>query len=264
MPGDVNAPIRHPHQLLQAARAGDEGAFRLLIEPHRGRLHAHCLRMLGSLHDAEDAVQETLVRAWRGLGGFDGRSALGSWLYRIATNVCLTAIDKRRRRVLPLDYEDEGAARDATAERLPEPARLEPEPDDAPASPAARYEKRESMELAFVAAHQHLPANQRAVLILSEVLGFSAREVAASLDTTTAAVNSALQRARKVVDERLPEQSEQATLRSIGDARLNAVVERYLDAMEQADVGTMVTMLSEDTPRARSRSTACAAACAAA
>jgi RNA polymerase sigma-70 factor (ECF subfamily) len=241
------------HALLEAARGGHEDAFGRLVQPHRGRLHAHCYRMLGSVHDADDAMQETLLRAWRGLPGFDGRSALSSWLYRIATNACLNAIKKRPKRTLPVDYGHPSAdPHDAAAEPLVESVWIEPYPDDllapdhAGAGPAARYEQRESLELAFVAALQHLPANQRAALIMSEVLGFSAREVADSLETTPASVNSALQRARKLVDERLPEQSQQATLRALGDEHLNAVVERYMKAMEQADVGALVTMLSED------------------
>ncbi|HYM56421.1 MAG TPA: sigma-70 family RNA polymerase sigma factor [Solirubrobacteraceae bacterium] len=239
--------------LLGAARGGDEDAFGRLVQSHRGKLHAHCYRMLGSVHDADDALQETLLRAWRGLPWFDGRSALSSWLYRIATNACLNAIKKRPKRVLPIDYGHRSAdPHDAAAEPLVESVWIEPYPDELLASddraegPAARYEQRESLELAFVAALQHLPANQRAALIMSEVLGFSAREVADSLETSTASVNSALQRARKLVDERLPEQSQQATLRALGDERLNAVVEGYMQAMDRADVGALVTMLSED------------------
>ncbi len=240
-------------RLLDAARGGDEDAFRRLVDPQRGVLLAHCYRMLGSAHDAEDALQETLLRAWRGLPRFDGRSALSTWLYRIATNTCLNAIKKRPKRVLPVDYGGSSVdPHDAVKEPLVESIWIEPFPDgeialdDGPASPEVSYEQRESLELAFVAALQHLSPNQRAALIMSEVLGFSAREMAETLETTTASVNSALQRARKLVDERLPEQSQQATLRSLGDERLNEVVERYMQAMEQADVGAVVSLLSED------------------
>jgi RNA polymerase sigma-70 factor (ECF subfamily) len=240
-------------ELLEAARTGDEQAFRRLVEPHRGELLAHCYRMLGSLHDAEDALQESLLRAWRGLDGFDAARALRPWLYRIATNACLDALARRRRRrVLPLDREPPSGAEAGPGRPLAEAAWLEPVPDDAlalgegPATPEARFEQRESVELAFVAALQHLPARQRAVLILREVLGFSAREVADSLDTTAASVNSALQRARRTVDERLPERSQQATLRSLGDARLREVVRGYVDAWERRDVDRMVAMLVED------------------
>jgi RNA polymerase sigma-70 factor (ECF subfamily) len=244
---------REEKGLLDTARGGDQEAFARLVKPHRGMLHAHCYRMLGSVHDAEDAHQDTLLRAWRGLSGFDGRSALSSWLYRIATNVCLNAITKRKRRVLPVDFGDSSVdPHDAVGEPLLESVWIEPYPDDlldaddAPSAPDARYEQRESLELAFVAALQHLPANQRAALIFSEVLGFSASEAATALETSTASFNSALQRARKLIDERLPEQSQQATLRSLGDGELNAVVERYMQAMERGDVDAMVSMLSED------------------
>src|SRR5438876_11120985 len=157
-------------ELLDAAKAGDEGAFGRLVEPHRAELHAHCYRMLGSVHDAEDALQEALLRAWRGLSRFEGRSSLRSWLYTIATNTCLSAIERRPKRVLPIDY---GPATDphvAPGEPIVESVWLEPYPDerlglqDGYAAPDARYELRESVELAFVAALQHLPANQRAVL----------------------------------------------------------------------------------------------------
>ena len=239
-------------ELLEAARGGDEDAYGRLVEPHRGELHAHCYRMLGSVHDAEDALQEALLRAWRGLPRFEGRSSLRSWLYTIATNTCLNAIEKRPKRVLPVDYGPAADPHDGPGEPLVESVWVEPYPDetlgleDGFAAPEARYEQRESVELAFVAALQHLPANQRAVLILREVLGFSAREVAESLETTTASVNSALQRARAAVDERLPEQSQQATLRALGDERLREIVDGYVDAWERGDVDAVVAMLAED------------------
>jgi RNA polymerase sigma-70 factor (ECF subfamily) len=200
-------------RLLDAARGGDEDAFRRLVEPHRSTLHAHCYRMLGSLHDSEDALQETLLRAWRGLARVEVDRSLRPWLYRIATNVCLDLIAKRPQRTLPIDRGSPAGPADGPGEPLVESVWIEPYPDDALgledgyAAPEARYEQREAVELAFVAALQHLPASQRAVLILREVLGFSAREVAESLETTTASVNSALQRARKTVEERLPARS---------------------------------------------------------
>jgi RNA polymerase sigma-70 factor (ECF subfamily) len=239
--------------LLEAAKTGDEGAFGQLVDRHRGRLQAHCYRMLGSLHDAEDALQETMLRAWRGLPKFDGRSALSSWLYRIATNVCLNMIKRRPKRVLPIDYGSSSAdPHDAVAPPILESIWVEPYPDelvateDELASPEARYDQRESLELAFVAALQHLPGNQRAALIMSEVLGFSAREIADALATSTASVNSALQRARKSIDENLPEESQQATLRALGDQRLSGVVGGYIEAMESADVDGVVALLCED------------------
>jgi RNA polymerase sigma-70 factor (ECF subfamily) len=239
-------------ELLDAARGGDQGAFERLVDPYRGELHAHCYRMLGSVHDAEDAVQESLLRAWRGLAGFEGRSSLRSWLYRIATNASLTMIDKRPRRVLPIDYGPAADPHEGPGEPLIESVWVEPYADerfgveDGLAGPEARYEQRESVELAFVAALQNLPANQRAVLILREVLGFSAKEAAETLDTTTASVNSALQRARAAVEERLPERSQQETVRALGDDGLREVVEGYVEAWQRADVEAVVDMLTED------------------
>jgi RNA polymerase sigma-70 factor, ECF subfamily len=233
-----------------ANRAIDRDSFEQLIEPYRVELHAHCYRMLGSVHDAEDALQDALLRAWRGLPQFEGRSSLRSWLYRIATNSCLRLIERRPKRVLPIDYGPPSDAHDDPAPPLVESVWIEPYPDaaiaDGRAAPDARYEQRESIELAFVAALQHLPARQRAVLILRDVLGFSAAEVADTLETTPKAVYSTLQRAHKSVDEHLPAYSQQATLRSLGDARVRGIVETYVDAWERGDVNTIVSMLAED------------------
>ena len=208
--------------------------------------------MLGSVHDAEDALQEALLRAWRGLARFEGRSSLRSWLYTIATNTCLNAIGRRPKR--------------RAADRLRPGRRPARRPrraggrvgldralcrralglEDGLAGPEARYEQREGVELAFIAALQHLPANQRAVLILRDVLGFSAKETAETLETTVASANSALQRARATVDERLPEQSQQATLRALGDERPRRARRRLRDAWERGDVDAVVGMLTED------------------
>jgi RNA polymerase sigma-70 factor, ECF subfamily len=239
-------------ELLQAARGGDEGAFERLVDPYRGELHAHCYRMLGSVHDAEDALQETLLRAWRGLSGFEGRSSLRSWLYRIATNASLTMIEKRPKRVLPVDYGPAADPHEGPGDPLVESVWVEPYADeqfgveDGLAGPEARYEQREGVELAFIAALQHLPPNQRAVLILRDVLGFSAKEVAETLDTTTASVNSALQRARVATDDRVPEQTQQATARALGDDGVREVVDAYVDAWQRGDVEAVVGMLTED------------------
>jgi RNA polymerase sigma-70 factor (ECF subfamily) len=238
--------------LLESARGGDEGAFQQLMDSHRGELHAHCYRMLGSVHDAEDALQDTMLRAWRGLPRFEGRSSFRSWLYTIATNASLNLIARRPKRVLPIDYGPAADPHVMPGEPVVESVWIEPYPDetmgieDGYASPDASYELRESVELAFVAALQHLPANQRAVLILREVLGFSAKEVAEALETTTASVNSALQRARAAVDERVPEQSQQATLRALGDDELRELVDRYVDAWQSNDVQAFASMLAED------------------
>src|SRR5213083_3326383 len=226
--------LTQERNLLEAARGGDQGAYGRLLETYRTQLHAHCYRMLGSVHDAEDALQEASIRAWRGLARFEGRSSLRSWLYTIATNTCLNAIARRPKRVLPVDYGPAADPHDAPGEPIVESVWVEPYPDemlgieDGYAAPEARYEQRESIELAFVAALQHLPPNQRAVLILREVLGFSAKEVAEALDTSVASVNSALQRARAAVEERVPAQSQQATLRALGDDALRDLVTRYV------------------------------------
>jgi len=239
-------------RLLNAARAGDETAFAQLVDEHRGELHAHCYRMLGSVQDAEDALQEALLRAWRGLPRFEGRSTLRSWLYSIVTNACLTTIERRPRRMLPLEH---GPPTDPTVspgDPVAEPIWLEPYPEAelalaaAAPSPEARYEVRESVELAFIAALQHLPATQRAVLILRDVLAFSAREVAETLDTSVASVNSALQRARTAVSERVPERSQQATLRALGDGEVRRLVGRYVEAWERCDVAGFAAMLSAE------------------
>jgi RNA polymerase sigma-70 factor (ECF subfamily) len=247
----ATSPSSTPEQeLVDAARAGDGDAFGRLAERHRTELLAHCYRMLGSMHDAEDALQEALLRAWRGLPGFAARSSIRTWLHRIATNACLDAIARRPRRGLPVDY---GPPSDPTGEigqPLVESVWVEPFPDDTLAlpdgyaAPDARYEQREAVELAFIAALQHLPAKQRAVLVLRDVLGFSAQEVSDLLDTTVASVNSAWQRARKTVEDRLPERSQQ--LRSLGDERSRELVEAYVGAWRKGDVDALRTLLAED------------------
>jgi RNA polymerase sigma-70 factor, ECF subfamily len=244
--------MNHEPQLLEAAQAGDEQAFALLVAPYQAPLRAHCYRMLGSLADAEDALQETLLRAWSGLAGFESRSSLRSWLYRIATNASLRMIEKRPKRMLPIDYGPAADPHAALGEPLTESVWLEPYPDAelgvdaALLGPDARYEHRESIELAFAAAFQHLPARQRAVLILREVLGFSAKETAEALETTSVSVDSALQRAHKAIEERVPTQTQQATLRALGDSELREIAKRFADAWERNDVDAVVAMLTDD------------------
>jgi RNA polymerase sigma-70 factor (ECF subfamily) len=239
------------HDLLLAAAieliAGmpDQDAFGRLVAPHRHALHAHCYRMLGSFEDAEDALQETLLRAWKARAAFERGRPPRPWLFRIATNVCLDALAQRPRRVLPIHRALPAGAGDGAGEPSVDVPWLEPYPDDA-LGPEASYEEREAVELAFIAALQHLPPRQRAVLILREVLGFSAREVAATLDTTSHAVNSALQRARGTLEGRLPARSQQATLRSLGDARVRRLVRDYIAAWERRDVDALVALLAED------------------
>jgi RNA polymerase sigma-70 factor (ECF subfamily) len=241
-------------EVLDAARSGDADAFRLVVEPHRRELHVHCYRMLGSLHEADDALQEVLLRAWRALPRFEGSQGLRAWLYRIATNVCLNASGARARRMLPVDRRPPRTPGRDHGEPLAASVWIEPYPDErlgveavaGGAVPDARYEQREAVELAFVAALHHLPARQRAVLILRDVLGFSAREVAELLDATVPSVNSAMQRARRALDERLPDESQQRVLRRLGDERSRALVTRFADAMERGDVDRIVAMLVED------------------
>ncbi len=227
--------------LLEAARGDDGAAFARLVEPYRAELHAHCYRMLGSVQDAEDALQDALLGAWRGLAGFEGRGSLRAWLYRITTNACLRLLRRRPRRLLSADYGPAFDQVDDLGEPVAEPVWLEPYP-----TPEGRWELRESVELAFVAALQHLPATQRAVLILREVLGFSAAEVAGILDTSPAAVNSALQRARRAVDERVPHPSQQAELDALGPDGRRELVAAFVAAWERADVAALLELLADD------------------
>jgi len=230
--------------MLAAAAAGDPEAFRQLTGPHRRELAVHCYRMLGSLEDAEDAVQETLVKAWRRLSGFEGRSSVRAWLYRIATNVCLDALDHRARRVLPTAIAGPADPAVPPAPDDHDIAWLQPYPDtlmDPDPDPAAAAVRRDHIELAFIAAIQHLPARQRAVLLLRDVLGFTAAETATLLDSTPAAVHSALQRARATVDTGLPPDT---LHRPSGDVA--ELVDRYVRAWHTADITALVALLRAD------------------
>jgi RNA polymerase sigma-70 factor (ECF subfamily) len=227
---------------VAAARGGDEVAFASLVEPVRRELLAHCYRMLGSLQDAEDAVQETLLRAWRGIQRFEARSSLRSWLYRIATNVCLSTLERRPARTLPLDVGPASDPVEPMRSTMDDTPWIEPFPDD----PFERVETREGVELAFVAALQRLPPNERGALILRDVLGFSARETAEVFATSSAAVNSALQRARASLEDSRPQRTQQQTLRELGDTRQRQLVERYSRAMAEGNVDGVLALLSED------------------
>jgi RNA polymerase sigma-70 factor (ECF subfamily) len=240
---------------------GDEDAFRRLIEPYRRELHAHCNRMLGSLHDADDALQNTLLRAWRALPNFRGESSLRTWLYRIATNACLDAIACRPKRVLPIDFGPAAGPRDAPETPPWSMSALERYPyealgnADGDTEPDARYERREELELAVIAALHNLSARQRAVLILRDVLGFSAKETAASLETTVAGVNGALLRARRTVRGRQPDLRRQASPGTLGDRRLREIAERFADAFERGEVDAILAMLARDATLAKRRPT---------
>ena len=239
-------------ELLTSARHGNSAAFERLVGNYRDELYAHCYRMLGSVQDAEDALQDSMLGAWRGMAGFEARSSLRSWLYRITTNACLRLIARRPRRLLSADYGPPRQDPNDLGERVVGPVWVEPLPDEVPANeaghsdPAASYLRKESVELAFVAALQHLPGTQRAVLILREVLEFSAAEVAAILDTTSVSVNSALQRARRAVDKRVARPSQQAELMTLGAHGRRQLVDAFMDAWERADVTAIVELLAED------------------
>jgi RNA polymerase sigma-70 factor (ECF subfamily) len=228
------------HSMTEAIRDSDETSFADLVEPYRRELHAHCYRMLGSVHDADDALQETMLAAWKGRSGFEGRSSLRTWLYTIATNASLRILQGRKPRGLPRTAGN-GDPSLPLAEPLTEAVWIQPYPDE-----LLRYEDREAVELAYVAALHLLPPNQRAALILREVLGFSAQETAEILDTSVASVTSALQRARATVERELPARSQQETLQSLGEERSRQLVARFVDAWNRADIPGIVAMLAED------------------
>jgi RNA polymerase sigma-70 factor, ECF subfamily len=222
--------------LLEAARRGHEEAFRELVDPLRGQLYAHCYRMLGSAHDAEDAMQDAMLRAWRALPAFEGRAPIRSWLYKIATNACLTALEQRPKRVLPIDYEPGADPHDQP------PIELQGE-----SNPEAEYEKQEAATLALTVTLHHLPANQRAALILRDVLGFPAREAASTLGTSVASVNSALQRARAKVVDCIEQDGRPESPRSVGNRQLHDAVEGFVGALARGDVDTLIGIAADTT-----------------
>jgi RNA polymerase sigma-70 factor (TIGR02960 family) len=233
---------------LARARAGDDEAFRELTDPHRRELQLHCYRILGSMHDAEDLVQETLLAAWRSLASFEGRASVRSWLYQIATNRCLNALRDRLRR--PRELQNMTFTPQPT--RRTEPIWLEPYPDvlleeirDRSPGPAARYEARESIELAFITALQHLPPRQRAALVLRDVLGFHTAEVAEMLDTGEASVKGAVQRARATVRARLPATDRERAPQPSSD-RERQVAGRFAAALQSGAVDDLVALLTDD------------------
>lgn len=246
--GDARADQMMP---LEQAVDGDESVFNELVGAYRAELRAHCYRILGSLPDAEDALQEGLLRAWRGLAGFERRGSLRSWLYAIVTNSALDVGRERSRRELPVAF---GPCASPGAELDPpltEQLWLDPYPDHwltgaARLSPEARYEQREAIELAFMVALQHLPPQQRAVLLLREVVGFSTAEIASQSGKTAAAVNSALQRAREAVRRHVSAGSQQVALRALGDEGTRTLAQRYADAIERGDADTLIGMLTHD------------------
>jgi RNA polymerase sigma-70 factor (TIGR02960 family) len=234
--------------LLSRARTGDENAFRELVDPYRRELQLHCYRILGSVQDAEDLLQETLLAAWRGLEGFQERASLRAWLYRIATNRCLNALRDRKRR----PQEVSTMVEPPQPTRMTEPTWLEPYPDvlleglpDTAAGPETRYEMRESVGLAFIAALQHLPPRQRVALVLRDVLGFDTAEAAATLGSSESSVKGALQRARTTLDERLPvDDLERAPLPD--SARERELVGHFAAAVESGDTQGIVSLLTDD------------------
>lgn len=235
---------------IAAARAGDHNEFSRLAEPYRRELQVHCYRMLGSTQDAEDLVQETMLRAWRRLDTYAGRASFRAWLYKIATNACLDALDKRPRRSLPAGQSDACDPREPFTPPIMEPIWVEPLPDDLIAEPAAgpeaRYSLHESVSLAFLAALQNLPPRQRAVLILRDVLDWRASEVAELLGLTLPAVNSALQRARATLARRYHRAAAEPVKRSTIDRDLSALLDRFVRAWESADVAGLTALLKED------------------
>ncbi len=248
----MREPMESEATLVAAAGAGDEGAFRQMVDPVRHDLQLLCYRMLGSFHDAEEVLQDALMKAWNGLRSYDERATFRTWIYRVTTNACLDALRARRRRVLPQDVDGARDPAKGLGEQRHDIPWLEPYPDSqlpGHADPAAIMELRESVRLAFVRALQILPPRQRAVLILRDVLGWTASDVAATLDTSVAAANSLLQRARTTTAQHRPMEAD-GPPQSIGETQYAAMAARYVRAWEEGDMEAIVAMLTTDATHA--------------
>src|SRR5882724_6849402 len=253
----VSEPVRE-ERTLDAAKAGDERAFRALIDPYRRELRAYCYRMAGSLHDADDLLQESLLRAWKGIAGFEGRSSLRTWLYRVSSSACIDALESKAERSLPPFVGDAAKPGAPVSDPTGEPVWLEPCPEsiwiaahaiepagDSGTSPEARFTAKESVALAFLAALQLLTPRQRAALIARDVLGWSAEECASVFDSTVAGINSTLQRARETLDDRMPKWKR--SVRTVPDEpTTRSLLARYVRAWEQADASLLASLLHED------------------
>ena len=247
-------PASREARRLAAARRGNEREFSELAEPYRRELQVHCYRILGSTHDAEDMVQETMLRAWKRLKTYEGRAPFRAWLYKIATNVCLDTLDKRRRRtkrLLPNNLNSPADPHKPVEPPTTEIFWLEPLPDEwladsSAVNPEARYSRRESISLAFLTALQLLPARQRAVLILKDVMDWPAKEIAELLDTTTSSVNSALHRARVTLSKNYHGRKAQASTPDNTDEQTRKILEKYMHAWQTADVNGLVALLRND------------------
>jgi RNA polymerase sigma-70 factor (ECF subfamily) len=255
--GEIRMAIIHDQESIEAerlalARNGDEVQFSELTEPYRRELQVHCYRILGSLHEAEDLVQESMLKAWKRLDSFEGRASFRSWLYKIATNSCLDFLDqKKSRRLLPFDKLSPSNPATPILPPTPEITWLEPFPDEwlgdkSAINPEARYSDSESISLAFLAALQTLPARQRAVLILRDVLDFSANETSDLLELTVSAVNSALHRARTTLSQRYPRGTMEDSIMSATDERTQQLLDHFVQAWEHADVDGLVALLKAD------------------
>jgi len=259
--GNLDRPPENKYTLdpgesrrLAAARRGDSQEFSKLAEPYRRELQVHCYRILGSSHDAEDMVQETMLRAWKRLGTYEGRASFRAWLYKIATNVCLDTLDKRRRRakrLLPNNLFSPADPQNPVESPMTEILWLEPLPDEwladsSAVNPEARYSRRESISLAFLTALQILPARQRAVLILKDVMDWPAKEIAELLDTTPSSVSSALHRARVTLSKNYHRREAQKTNADDTDEQTRKTLEKYMHAWQTADVNGLVALLRKD------------------